>query len=585
MNQPNKNSKKTTSGFAELTNLFPNDNNKIKNTKNTKNKHDTVKKQNNTKLVDNKNSKTFLMCLTRKVNVKQYPVIATICLLQKRPDIVSLLNQSQEKDINLPIRLTSYLKKEDLLDNEYALTDKAKEVLSSGKMPIYERGLYHIWYTENDPLLGTRPLLIQRDNAFKEPKYKELYKGLEAEHSEFSLKPSKNNEKALTVKFSGSEKSASNRLESEDIISILPTVICAATDNKILNLTWDLSFERSNIKLEGPLNILSGHDLKNTSQVDFEYSGNENLSKSPEIYSSIATHLGGQWIQKTQRISVPFTLTKQHQGVLSHFILNNYPEFSMACNYGNFDHVNLQKLPVQPIQDEATQWHLAWLEGYLSRGFKETEVAHADQLFWIDQPALKQCNLKPLLGNNLITALSREKSPRAYWQYSAIHDLTPSLSSVTALPLTLIDKELVDINQLIKMLSMNKPCINFIYSDRYIVTKQQQLLLSVITQSINSTNISIFTDEKHIKKLATNSPNNWNIESFYKGVENHDRYWIFQAEDHITAWKCTVSLDFLTNNDESYYANGYPTFTPIVIEQLPEYLRNSLQNNTPEVIV
>jgi hypothetical protein len=584
MNQQNNRAKKTTSGFGGLEKLNASaKKTKASAPKNNKARHEAKKQQPNNGVASNESNQEFSVSLSRQLNVKRYPVIATICLLQKRADIVSLLNQAQENPNNLPIRLTSYLKMEGLLSNDNTLTDKAKRVCTTGKMPISERGLYHIWYSDNDPLLGTRALLIQRDNAFKEPKHKILYKGRDAAQSAFAISLQDNNPKTLTVKFSGSEKNTSNRLNSEDIISISPEVICEATDNKTLNLTWKLTLDSSNITLKGPLNILSGHDLKQASRIDFEYQQSEYLSKAPTIFSSLATHLDGHWQQQVQRVSIPFNLTKQYQGVLSRFSLNNYPAFDMETQHGHFDHVDIKHLPVEPIQAEATQWHLAWLERHHASSFKETEIAQADQLSWLAQPALKQCKLELLSGNDLIAALPKEKNPRAYWHCAAIHDLTPSLSSIAALPLTLIDKEPVDIKQLIKKLSLDKPCTKFIYSDRYIKTNRQQSLLKVIAQPLSSADITIFTELSDAEALADKCPEPWNIESFSKRVDNHDRYWIFQSNDHITAWKCTVSLDFLISKDFTYYAHGYPTFTPIDLEQLPEYLQRALAHNTLEV--
>ncbi len=584
MNQPNNRSKKTSSGFGQLKNLnLSTTNKKSGASKNKKTRHSAKKQQSNNGALRNENNQKFSVRLSRQLNVKRYPVIATICLLQKRDDIVSLLKQAQQNPSDLPIRLTSYLKKEGLLNNENTLTDKAKRVCNTGKMPIRERGLYHIWYSDNDLLLGTRALLIQRDNAFKEPKHQVMYKGRGAAQSAFAINLPENNPQTLMVKFLGSEKENNNRLSSEDIISISPEVICGATDNKTLNLTWDLTLDSSSITLVGPLNILSGRDLKQDSPVDFEYQQNEYQSKAFTIFSSLATHLDGHWQQQVKRASVPFALTKQYQGMLSQFSLNNYPVFKMETQHGYFDHVNIHHLPVEPIQEEASQWHLAWLERYHASSFKETECAEADQRSWLAQPALKQYKLVPLSGNNLIGALSKEKSPQAYWHCSAINDLTPSLSSIAALPLTLIDKEPVDIKQLIKKLSLDKPCTKFIYSDRYIRTSRQQSLLKVITQPLSSSEITIFTELSDAEALADKCPEPWNIESFSKRADNHDRYWIFQSNDHITAWKCTVSLDFLISKDSAYYAQGFPTFTPIVIEQLPEYLQDALAHNTLEV--
>ena len=53
----------------------------------------------------------------------------------------------------LPIRLVEYLKKLALIDRNNELTAKGQEFMNTALLPILERGLYHIWFAENDQLL------------------------------------------------------------------------------------------------------------------------------------------------------------------------------------------------------------------------------------------------------------------------------------------------------------------------------------------------------------------------------------------------------------------------------------------------
>ena len=125
-------------------------------------KHSTLVKEN-----DNKTG-SLALTLARTVQLKRYPVIAKVMFLRERPDLVSLLKGVQNKPADMPPRLTAYLKREALWD-ESGITDKGQQVIDSGLFEAKERGLYHIWYTDNDPLLGTRPVMMQLDTAFFDP--------------------------------------------------------------------------------------------------------------------------------------------------------------------------------------------------------------------------------------------------------------------------------------------------------------------------------------------------------------------------------------------------------------------------------
>ena len=521
---------------------------------------------------ENTKEQSCTVKLTRSITVKRYPIIATVCLLEERTDIVNLLTQAKQNTSNLPNRLKEYLQKEALLDTQLQLTDKADQVISTGKIPILERGLYHIWYSEDDSLLGTRALVIQRDEAFnKEPKYNVIRKGSAAEHSPFSLM--KTTTLPLIAKFAASKESSNLQLKSQDIISIKPEVLCSATDSKKITLRWDISLTNSTFTLEGALNILSGRNHDQIAPVKYQLKGDDFSEHTTAIFQMLTNELDGTWQEHSKKARLPYQLTHQYPEMVTKFQLNHYNIKNIKTDLGYFDDVSITNLPVQPILGDENLWHHAWLEQYYNNGYIEVDKAQKAQLNWLEQPALKQYNLQPLLANELIEALSIEKNAQAYWQCAAMHDLTPSSLNETQTSFTLANGDKISISQLLQRLSFNNQITHFLFSDRFIINKRQQSLLTTFCQSFEPQDITILTLEESKGSLSPK----WNLELFKKHRHNHDRYWIFKSDYSLLAWKCSTSFDFLKSSDESFIVEGYPTFTPVNENDLPSYLIKKLE--------
>jgi hypothetical protein len=211
-----------------------------------------------------KKIKELSVNLQRKVNVKRFPIIAELEFKRERSDLVSLLKSMQHSSKTMPNRLISYLKRENLWDSETdSLTKKGQEVMTTGLINMKERGLYHIWYINDDPLLGTRPLFIQRDNAFFEPNARSWKVGIDAKNSEFRVLQ----DKILTVDvlnevFDGKgRKLVKNKSQ---LISLKPEVICSSDESTSLELEWNLGFNQSLVSLKGKLEAA---DVNKKSQV------------------------------------------------------------------------------------------------------------------------------------------------------------------------------------------------------------------------------------------------------------------------------------------------------------------------------
>jgi len=439
-------------------------------------------------------------------------------------------------------------------------------------MPIFERGLYHVWYSEGDLLLGTRALVIQRDEAFKEPKYEVFRKGPSAEHSPFSFKISEKIKSPLTVKVAASKASNNLQLTSRDIISIKPEVICKATDSKKITLTWDISFTSSTFMLDGDLNILSGRNQDQIAPVKYNLKSNDFAQHNSALFQILANELNGNWQEQSKRAQLPFELTKKYPNIVNKFQLAQHTIQNLQTELGHFENVVIKNLPAEPLNEEQSLWHQLWLEQYYRKDYIDTDIAQNAQLNWLNQPALKKYDLQPLLGNVLIDSFSKEKNSQAFWQCAAMHDLTPNSLNEKQTSFTLASGDEISLKQLLQRLTLNKSITHFLFSDRFIINKRQQSLLTALCQSLDPHDVTILTLEESKKNFSSD----WNIELFKKQRQNHDRYWIFQSTGSVMAWKCTTSFDFLKPSNDDYIVEGHPTFIPVKEKELPSYLLDKL---------
>lgn len=521
--------------------------------------------------------------LKRKVEVKRYPVIAKLTLKKNRPDLVSLLKATQDNPNTMPPRLIAYLKRERLWDSEtFSLTTKGKEVIDTGCVDVNERGLYHIWYTCNDSLLRTRPLLIQRDTAFFEPISNPWKKGPDARKSGFEI-TEKSSVDVWEEIYDG--KNSNQAKAPYNLVSLEPEVICSPESSAQLDLEWQLSFSQSELSLKGLLNVLSfSRNKKESTVIDFEHKITNDKTYINTVLETIATEFEGHWDENAQRIGVMLGKIQKYPGAIQNFAVGSHNFSKLKTEFGTFDDTRIHKLPIMPFnKHDAEQWHQAWLNSYYSENYRREYDARKHQSIWLDHEAMAEFDLSLKTGQELLDCFGRESNPESYWHVAAIADLSPSRSQKQRLPITLINSDVINLGDLVEKLTAGDSIQSVIYSDRYVHTNKHCRNLNSIASYVEDAEGVLMTLKSN--KVNTTVPSNWRIHTFDKQSDNHGRYWIFIGDSNVWCWECTSGLDFIRGNGERITVDGTPTFIPKEVNELPQYLQhktNTLQ--TTEVM-
>ncbi|MGO4999260.1 hypothetical protein [Oceanisphaera sp. W20_SRM_FM3] len=521
----------------------------------------------------------FSLQLTRKVQLKRFPIIAKLTFLLKRPDLVSLLNAVQQEK-NIPLRLKAYLQREALWDDELStLTDRGLAVQSSGTFESKERGLYHIWYIDNDPLLQIRPVLIQRDTAFFEPSTKAWLKGVDAAQSEFKVDKNLDLDVIEEV-YNG--RHSTQELQKLTLLKLEPEVVCAADRNAELDLVWSLSLAQSLVSLEGQLDVLEFKQKKgNRRSENFNLSISDFQEHLPTVMSTVALQLDGYWSSKDHRLAINQQSLESYSNAIARFKIDSKDFNDLETPYGRFNTAELSNIPVKPENSaDAQLWHQQWLGEFYAEAYHSSERARQQQAQWLDDPALTGFDLSLVEGSSLLdSSLDREKQPQAYWHVAAIADLTPSQSKKLRLPISLINDDELNIKELVTFLTGNDTVEKIIYSDRYVHTSRQNRNLATIASCVSNADGFLFTLESQKGNEAT-LPLHWCRTVMQKENDNHGRYWIFIGEKHTYCWECTSGLDFIRDTEKGLIVTGTPSFTPKEEHELPQFLKIALKRIT-----
>ncbi|WJG28596.1 hypothetical protein QSU96_16560 [Vibrio furnissii] len=523
--------------------------------------------------------------LKRKIEVKRYPIIAQLTLKQERPDLVSLLKATQESPDTMPLRLMEYLKRERLWDSEtFSLTDKGIEILDTGYVDVNERGLYHIWYTNNDELLGTRPLFIQRDKAFFEPMSKPWKKGTDARTSGFEVI-----DKCFVEVWEGiyDRQKCNHAKATRTLVSLEPEVICSPENSAQLDLEWQVSFSQSEVSLKGQLNVLSfSRKNKDSTVVGFEHKITSDKTYINNVLEAIATEFDGCWDESTRRISVMLEKIQQYPHAIQNFVIGsrNFPKLKTAL--GTFDGARIHQLPITPLnRHDAEQWHQAWLNHYHSEHYRSASDARQQQSIWLDHEAMVDFDLPLKSGQELLDCFERERNSESYWHVAAMEDLSPSRSRKKRLSITLMNNDMIDINELVEILTGGDSIQSVIYSDRYVHTSKQIRNLNSIASYFEDADGVLMTLKSTKYKNAAAVPENWQVHMFNKYSDNHGRYWIFIGKSYSWCWECTSGLDFIREDGGRLIVDGTPSFIPKEENELPQYLQHKINTiKTSEVI-
>ena len=519
----------------------------------------------------------FSVHLVRYVQLRSYPILAKVTFQRPRSDLVSLLEETEKNQQNIPARLRTYLKNEQLLDEERCeLTERGKAVLSSGHFETNERGLYRIWYTDKDAIFQTRPILIQRDSALFEPeKTKTWKKGTDASLSSFRI------DSVLNVQV---QENTYNKNEPTSLLmsKLIPEVICSSFNSGKLELNWNIELNRdaailnSNTRLQGELDRFSFDKNKET-----KHPQNINiLSPRPhpeedlyDLMTFIQGEFEGVWDKEAQRLAAPLERIPKESNAVKHFKIISYPHIALRTEFGDFERVTLKNIPIKPMnQNDAACWQQRWLEDYYSHQYRSSTEAREQQARWLDHCALSDFTLPLKEGANLLESITHKKNTALYWHVAAMTDLTPAKNKKSKHPISLMNKEGLILHNLIQTLTERVSIQHMIYADRYVHTPKQIRNLNTLSLCLNDAKGTLFTLDTPKGNEAT-LPARWTREIQQKHPDNHGRYWIFISHSEIHAWECTCGLDFIQGNS----VEGFPTFTPKEVHELPEFLQDAIK--------
>lgn len=525
---------------------------------------------------------SLALTLSRTVQLKRYPIIARVTFLRRRPDLVSLLKGMQNNPANMPPRLKAYLKREMLWD-ESGISDKGQQVIDSGLFEAKERGLYHIWYTDNDPLLGARPIMMQQDTAFFDPNMQSWKKGQDAARSEFRVE--------LPLKLNVLEESFVDRNKSElkniglKMTSLEPEVICSPEKSAEIHLEWTLGFSASQLSLKGQLDMLQFNQNKTSPRPEaLDLSIDDFGDRLDDVMAAIAGEFDGSWLPDTRRMETQLEQIKRFPSAVQKFQIGSFNPSGLKTVIGAFQSVLAKYIPIRPAnQADAEDWHRFWLEDFYSRKYHSSPEARKQQSQWLDHIALNDFELPLKEQQSLLSELSRESHTQAYWHIAAMADLTPSRSRKLRMPISLVNGDPLALDDLLKQLSGGEYIEHIIYSDRYVHTSRQSRNLSYVAAFFSDAEGLLLTlDRQHGKQAEL--PDSWSRDILQKQNDNHGRYWILVGTEHTWCWECSSGLDFIRESGGRLSVDGSPTFTPKEETELPRYLQDQINNTVAEAL-
>lgn len=524
---------------------------------------------------------SLVLTLTRTVQLKRYPIVARVTLLRERPDLVSLLNGMQNNPANMAPRLNAYLKRETLWDDS-GVTGKGQKVINSGLFEAKERGLYHIWYTDNDPLLGTRPVMMQRDTAFFDPNMQSWKKGTDADRSEFRVEQPLQLT-ALEETLVGGKKSGLKD-RSLQMASLAPEVICSPEKSAEIQLEWTLGFSASQISLKGQLDMLQFNQNKTSSRPEaLDLSINDFGDRLNDVMAAIAGELDGHWLPDNRRMETRLEQIQRYPSAVQKFQVGSLNCTGLKTNMGEFQSVLAKHIPIQPAdQSDAEDWHRFWLEDFYSIKYRSSAEARKQQSQWLDHITLNDFELPLKEQQSLLSELSRESQPQAYWHIAAMADLTPSRSRKLRMPISLVNTDLLDLGELLQQLTGGEYIEHIIYSDRYVYTSRQSSNLNLVAAYFSDAEGLLLTLNNQGREAKL--PDNWSRKILENINDDHGRYWILIGTQHIWCWECTSGLDFIREHSGQFKVDGSPTFTPKEVTELPQYLQKQIKNTAAEAL-
>lgn len=533
--------------------------------------------------------------LSRKINVKCYPIVAEAVFKQQRSDLVTLLQATQEmvEGERLPPRLLNYLQKEKLWDaGSREITAIGQQLIESGRLEEQEKGLYYVWYSVDDPLFGYRPLLLQRYAAFDQPQENVWKKGQDAKQSEFFIKW----DCPLAIAELSGDSEPVHPIAPHILTKFVPHVVCEPVlEPAQVELMWQLTPQTSSLRLKGALKVRDmnpgrgtshhkRHNIAQYRQQTFDLSLSEKENSFDKVMEEMAGQLKGYWDQQDCRLSVGLSVVKDKQpdwqSVISNCLFKQLRLSKVNSDRGEFDSVELQQVGIKPNDhNDATNWQSAWLQHYHADRYRKPKEARQAQTAWLETPALQDFDLPLVEGAELLQLWEKKEAQDAWWRVAAINDLTPPSGKRLKLPLSLVDGENLSVPRLIETLCDSDEITHLLLSDRYVCTPNQIENLKTIEQCFKQSRVTLHT----LKPRAEQNeryPSHWDVQYFKKKPDNHGRFWIFFGVQYVHCWECSSGLDFINQEAAGTTVNGTPGFTPKEIDELPLFLRDKIEQQS-----
>ena len=508
--------------------------------------------------------------LIRTVKARSYKALATMFISEERTDIKKILEQVQN-GLELSPRLINFLTVSKLYANN-EITKLGHNVLKTGFLLSKERGIYEIWYI-NDTYFGKKPVAIQR--VIEPSSHQNKSRGSQLHNWSQAEKP---------------QKSEGLDVEKASIYLINEKKLCDVT-NFLIEVVDSGSVSKSteiNIKLDTPLDnansewLLSGKIATNNkgtqSNNEFEIKIVQTISN--QLLEAVCDHLEFTWNSKYNRASIS---TLESSKYLLDFNIRQLKLRTVRTQFGEFKQGTIKNLPIMPKDNiTALKWQDEWLyELYKDKHISPDNMKYQQQA-WLKHDAIKHFNLPLFIGGDAINKLNGEKrNNEVYWHATTSHYLIPKFTKITLPSFTLTNKEAINVNDLLRRLTLNNKIDSIIYSDRHYKSKLHVKNLQAIENHCKPIVGVVFTTDSNVKV-----PNAWDKELVTNNRENHDRYYIFvSSEDEVFSWKCSTSLDFADLSKKQGFTNGNCTFTRLRKTELPVYLQESLSKINKEVLV
>lgn len=508
--------------------------------------------------------------LNRQVSAVRHRVLATVDIEEHRQEVQQLLKQVERDAASLPARAISFLQKEELIGSDRLLTRKGESVQKNGRLFARERGIFDVWYLNDDEYLETRPLLLQR--------VMEPIKGGYRKRAAFYDWPEAINESGECVLHCDSAYalvSSDNTTEKRQIRNLRINTRNGGLVAKEVELDLLLEVARSEdnklnvvFTLKGSL-PLEVNERKTQAEVELNY-GVEKAD--PDFMDHIADFLGFEWSWNDHRMKCGVPDNNDSIFAFMEPLYNIKPSEWMETCYGTFAGGEIRKLPLMPADRAlATEWQKKWLAELLREKYLSPEEIKYRQQVWLEHPAIQGYGIQARNGSELMAVLDRQQHPQSYWHAAAAHCLIPENSRVLPASLTLRKGNYLFASELLRELVPHEPIKGIIYSDRHYKTEQHAINMQKLADLAGVCDGIIFTENKDIA-----APTGWCIQPPGKQRLDHDRYWIFLTKNKPVLWKCTNSLDFVDFRQEEPRLKASPSFVKIELKDLPDYLQQAL---------